>query len=133
MDTMTQARWIHRGYQRIESARYAAGQLTVRFEDGSSVRLAAERLLPSRASGLTWDGMTFDPYEISVPSADGPVEIPWSTIRALTDSEYGAHLAHVAGEQARQIGLRIRELREQRHLTSKELAARAGIAPQSRN
>jgi DNA-binding Xre family transcriptional regulator len=61
----------------------------------------------------------------------GHVEIPWSTIRALTDREYAAHLAEAAEEQARQIGLRIRELRELRGLSSNELAERAGITPQS--
>jgi DNA-binding Xre family transcriptional regulator len=131
MSTLTRSQWTHQGYQRIAGARYDAGQLTVQFEDGSSANLKAESLLPSHASDVDWDAMAVDPYEIAVPSATGPVEIPWSTVRALTDSEYSAHLADVAEEQARQIGLRIRELREQRHLSSKGLATRAGIAPQS--
>jgi len=49
----------------------------------------------------------------------------------LTDGEYAAYLAAAADEQARQVGLRIRALRTSRGLSSKELAERAGIAPQS--
>jgi transcriptional regulator with XRE-family HTH domain len=123
--------WTHMGYQRIAAARYDNGELRVRFEDGSSATLKATSVLPSGTSGVAWDALSVDPYEISVPTAGGPVEIPWSTIRALTDSQYSAHLANVAEQQARQIGLRIRELREQRQLSSKELASRAGISPQS--
>lgn len=75
--------------------------------------------------------MTFDRHEIVVPTADGRIEIPWSSLRALTDREYSAHLVTAAEEQARQVGRRIRELRESRNLSGKELAERAGIAPQS--
>lgn len=64
-------------------------------------------------------------------SADGRIEIPWSSLRALTDREYSAHLVTAAEEQARQVGRRTRELRESRNLSGKELAERAGIAPQS--
>lgn len=131
MSTLTNPSWTRKGYQRIADARYDAGDLILRFEDGSSATVKAGSLLPSGTSDADWAAMTSDPYEISVPTAAGPVEIPWSTIRALTDSEYSAHLANVAEEQARQIGLRIRELREQRHLSNKELASRAGISPQS--
>ena len=131
MATVTNSQWTRTGYQRIADARYLSGQLSVRFEDGSDATLAADRLLPLHASNADWEAMTVDPYELSVPADGGPVEIPWSTIRTLTDGEYSAHLADVAEEQARHIGLRIRSLREQRHLTSRELAARAGISPQS--
>src|SRR5436305_438147 len=75
--------------------------------------------------------LTSDPYEILVPAADREVEVPWSTIRVLTDRDYSAHLATAADEEARRIGERIQELRRIRRLSSKELAQRAGISPQS--
>jgi len=131
MNSLKRAQWTASGYRRIAGARYHAGQLTVLFEDGSSATLKTDHLPPSYAKNPLWEALTADTYEIAVPTDGGPVEIPWSTIRALTDSEYSAHLADVAEEQARHIGLRIKELREQRHITSKELAARAGISPQS--
>jgi DNA-binding Xre family transcriptional regulator len=131
MSTVMSPQWTRSGYQRIADARYDAGQLTVHFEDGTSATLKADRLPPSYAKNPVWEALTVDTYEITVPTDGGPVEVPWSTIRALTDSEYSAHLVDAAEKQARHIGLRIRELREQRHITSKDLATRAGISPQS--
>ena len=125
------ARWNRREYQRIASVERRGDQLVVLFEDGSCVSIAAQRVLPTGTRGVNWDNLTFNPYEIVVPAASGQVEVPWSTIRVLTDRDYSAHLAAAAEEQARQIGLRIRSLREGRKLTGKELAERAGISPQS--
>ena len=45
----------------------------------------------------------------------------------LTDPAYAAHLASAAAEEARLLGARVRQLRKARGLTSKALAARAGI------
>src|SRR5579885_264098 len=48
----------------------------------------------------------------------------------MTDRNYRQHLARAAGEQARHVGAKIRELRKARGLNGKELAERAGIMPQ---
>lgn len=125
------AKWNRPGYQRIAAVERRGDRLVVLFEDGSRVSVPAAGVLPPGARGAEWDGVTFNPYEIIVPTADGPIEVPWSTIRVLTDPEYSAHLAASAAEQARRIGLRIKELRESRRLTSKALAERAGISAQS--
>src|SRR5205823_2092005 len=83
-------------------------------------------------SDVQWETLEFDQYQITASTLDDEsIEIPWSTIRVLTDEAYSTHLAHAAEEQARQIGLRIRELRDSRQLSSKDLAERAGITPQS--
>jgi transcriptional regulator with XRE-family HTH domain len=106
--------------------------LRVCFADGSEVMLDAQRVLPPNTRPVQWETLEYDPYQITASTLnDESVEIPWSTIRVLTDDAYSAHLAHAAEEQARQIGLRIRELRDSRQLSSKDLAERAGIAPQS--
>ena len=131
MTTRTSASWTRKGYQRMSAARCQGGRLHVQFEDGSSATLDAESVLPAHAMEVDWDTLQFDPYELTFSSRGGIIEVPSTTIRALSDSAYSAHLAEVAGEQARQIGVRIRKLRTQRHLTSKDLAARAGISPQS--
>lgn len=125
------AKWDTREYRRMVSATYRDGKLVVLFEDGTWVDLKADRVMPPEARGAQWQHLSVSPYEITVPTDDGEVEIPWSTVRAITDKEYSAHLADAAEEEARQIGLRIRELRESRNLPSKELAERAGITPQS--
>jgi DNA-binding Xre family transcriptional regulator len=124
-------KWETRDYQHMVSVERRDEQVLVLFKDGSRVAVDAARLLPTEARGADWSAMTFTPYEITVPTADEDVEIPWSTIRALTDRDYSAHVAAAAAEQARTVGNRLRELREGRGLTGKEVAERAGITPQS--
>lgn len=124
--------WDTREYQRIASVDYHDDALTVRFEDGAEVTVEANRVLPPDTRPVRWETLSHGAYDISASTADGDnVDIPWSTIRVLTDDAYGAHLARMADEQGRQIGLRIKELRESRQLSSKDLAERAGITPQS--
>jgi len=123
--------WDDLSYHRMADVRYNGGRLRVRFEDGSVASLDAERILPPGAGTPDWSRLTFDPYEIAVPTATGPVETPWSTIRLLADPAYAAFVAQGARDYARRMGERIRALRRARGLTSKELAARAGIAPNS--
>jgi DNA-binding XRE family transcriptional regulator len=125
------ADWDTGDYQRIVGVERRGDELGVHFGDGFEVQVDAKCLLPSRAREVDWEAMTFDPFEIIVPTAEEHIEIPWSAIRALTDRDYATYLAESAKEQARQIGLRIRELRKSRGLTGKEVAERAGIAPQS--
>jgi DNA-binding Xre family transcriptional regulator len=125
------AKWDAKEYRRMVSATYRDGNLLVLFEDGTWVDLRADRLMSPEARGVQWERLSVSPYEITVPTENSEVEIPWSTVRAVTDREYSAHLADAADEEARQIGQRIRELRESRNLSSREVAERAGIAPQS--
>jgi len=131
MSTTRHTKWDAPAYRRIASATLRGDTLVVLFEDGTGVEVGRDRIVHPEARGVRWAETTATPYEVVVPTADDPVEIPWSTIRALTDREYSAHLAASADEQSRQIGLRIKELRERRGLGSRELAERAGITPQS--
>ncbi len=124
-------RWDAPAYRHISSATPRGDTLVVLFEDGSWVEVDRAQIIRPEARGVRWGEATATPYEIVVPTAGDPIEIPWSTIRAVTDKEYSAHLAEASDEEARQIGLRIRELRERRGFGSKELAERAGITPQS--
>ncbi len=124
-------RWDGNGYQRIVNVTWRTPDLIVEFADAARVQVEARRLLPPDSDPVDWARLTWSPYEIAVPSAYEIVVIPWSTVRALTDWAYAAHLAQAAEDAARRIGARIRELRKARGLTGKELAERAGIAPQS--
>jgi len=119
-------RWYNDDYLRIVGASYKDGYLSVRFADGSDVALAVAHIRPDAVSA-SWDQLTFDNQEVTVPGANGLIEIPWSTIRTLTDDAYNAHLARKAEEQSRRIGVRLRELREGSHLTGAEAASRAGL------
>lgn len=124
-------RWDSPRYQRMLEAGADNDHLVVRFEDGTQVSVLKEQLLPFTAVSPRWDELRVTPFEIVIPAAGGEREIPWTTVRLLTDREFAHHAANVAEEQARDIGLRIRELRTNRGLTAKEVAERAGITPQS--
>jgi DNA-binding XRE family transcriptional regulator len=123
--------WNRRGYQRMARVAWQAPELLVDFEDGTTARLEAERLLLPDDSPVEWDRLTWSPYEVAVPGPYEVVIIPWSRIRVLTDEAYAAHLASVAEAKAREMGRRVRELREARGLSEKELAERAGISAQA--
>ncbi|MGH2587625.1 MAG: helix-turn-helix domain-containing protein [Dehalococcoidia bacterium] len=124
-------RWDQLSYHRMTDVSYAQGRLSVRFEDGSEVSLDARRVLPPDAGRPNWQALQFDPYEIRIPTASGVLETPWSTVRLLTDPEHASFVAEQSREYARRMGRRIRALRESRGLTGKDLAARAGITPNS--
>jgi DNA-binding Xre family transcriptional regulator len=121
------ARWDTQPYQRMVCAKYGQGELSVQFENGDCVSLPIASLSRPSTERANWDAVTATPYEIVVPAAEGQVEIPWDTIRLLTDKEFDAYWAKAAEESARKTGTRLRELRERRSLSVEELAARAGI------
>lgn len=124
-------KWDTADYQRIESVEYNNDELIVTFADGSTVKLDVAQLLSSDVHTAAWDALSFDPYEIVIPTSTGEVEIPWTTIRLLSDKEFAIYWTSVAENDAKLIGTRIKELRERKKLTSKEVAERAGITPQS--
>jgi transcriptional regulator with XRE-family HTH domain len=124
-------KWETRGYNRISSASLSGNKLIVRFENGDSVETETERLLPDGVHPGEWCDIHSDSNMIRATVASLPVEVPWYAIRLLTDPQFSSHAAKQAEEQARNIGTRIRELRESKNLTGKELAKRAGISAQS--
>lgn len=124
-------KWGKAEYQRISKASFRNGELLVRFEDGTKIAVKANSLLPPGTRKVVWDDLEVNPYEITV-NADGErMEIPWSTLRSITDSAYSSHLASMAEERSQLVGLRLRELRESRGLTAKDVSERAGLSAQS--
>ena len=123
--------WDSREYRRINNAILSQDRLLVSFENGDVAEIPTIRVLPFGVANGTWNGLRFDAHTITAQIGNQHLEVPWSTIRAITDPEFGGHIARQAEEQAKTIGTRIRKLRESRHLASKELAERAGISPQS--
>lgn len=123
--------WNNPKYQRISQIVIENDMLIVSFEDGSIARIKAQSVLPPHVQQAQWNLMTFNAYELTIPTEHGNIEIPWSTIRVLSDEEYSAYLAEMAEVQAKKIGRRLKTLREKRGIKSKELAERTGITPQS--
>ena len=123
------APWHTRDYPRIVSAAHRSGVLTVDFADGATARVPVEQILTHRSTVPDWDHLTYNTYEIVVPTATENLEIPWDVIRSLTDPAFEQHLADKTAASAKRIGLRIRELRQGLRLTEEELAERAGVSP----
>lgn len=123
--------WQTQQYRHITNAILRNDTVIVCFGNGDIIEVATGRLSPGGLPKAQWQNFRFDDYSIYAKVGLQDVEVPWSTIRSLTDPLFSAHSAERAEEQARNIGIRIRGLRENKGLTAKELAARAGISPQS--
>lgn len=128
---MNQKNWNDPKYQRMTAVNVKGGEIEVEFEDKTTVTLDKDVVVPVGTYNPNWKDLQFNAYELILPTSQGETEIPWSTIRLLSDSAFAAHWASMAEEQAKDIGPRLRELRQSKNLTSKEVAERAGITPQS--
>lgn len=62
--------------------------------------------------------------------SDG-TDIPWDTIRALSDPQFAAEMARAAAHNALRVGATLRTLRRQRGFTTAEIGTRTGMAQQS--
>lgn len=133
--------WDAEEYIRISAASFdqTSGHLTLRFCNGDIVSIDARYLLPAGVRAPDWThSKVVDHYHITVPVAPSTgdlggdsTEIPGFAIRALTDADFAAHLARQAEEAAHRVGERLQLLRKQRGLTTKEVAARVGMAQQN--
>jgi len=128
---MNEKNWNNPKYQKIISAAVDEAKIEVKFEDNSTVVLDRNAILPPGSDHPDWNRLGFNAYELILPTKSDDLEIPWTTIRLLSDSAFAAHWAQQAEEQAKEIGPRLRELRQSKNLSSKEVAERAGITPQS--
>ncbi|MHB0965784.1 MAG: helix-turn-helix domain-containing protein [Bellilinea sp.] len=124
--------WNRPDYQRIKYAEPKSKILLVRFEDDSLITLPLEQVVATDPKDVLWDQMIVEPYEILFHTRQGKdLEIPWTTIRLLSDPLFAAHWVGVTELQAKHIGERLKALRISRQLSSKDVAVRAGITPQS--
>lgn len=120
-------RWDTLSSQRIAAVGGDGSAVDVVFEDGTRVGIDPRRLLPRSYATADWSALTHNPHEIVVPTASGDVEVSWLRGRALTDPAFEAHLRATTVEEARFIGSRIAQLRQQRGLPPDDLAQRAGV------
>lgn len=127
-------------YETLVSMTYdAPGRaLVVCFGDGDGVRLSVDRLPPTRKGARWEEAVVEDGQHIHVPVDAGQgdlrgdaTDIPWDTIRTLTDPQFAAEMAQAAAHNALRVGAILRTLRRQRGLTTAELGARTGMAQQS--
>jgi hypothetical protein len=90
--------WDTYEYQRIVSASIQDGEVVVHFADGTEARTSPHHLVSSGGPELDWSNVRAEDFHLVVPSADGPIEIPWDVIRVHTDPEFDAFWAELAAE-----------------------------------
>jgi DNA-binding XRE family transcriptional regulator len=123
------ARWDTRAYATIVSARHDADALVVRFADGSEARVPTVALEPPKLESPRWADLVLGEFEVTVPTATGPAEISWFSLRVLSDPEFDAHVAAVSAEADRATAEKLRHFREERGLSVEDLAGKAGLSP----
>jgi transcriptional regulator with XRE-family HTH domain/Zn-dependent peptidase ImmA (M78 family) len=126
----TTAPWSEEGYADIVAAARFGSDFEVEFANGDVVLLAASRF------GVTGD------FEVESDAEDGlsvrvvrrsgpPVMLTWTQIRSAADPAFALELRRRETEEARRIGLRLRALREDKHLNQRDVANLVGMsAPQ---
>ncbi len=124
-------RWKNISYQRITEASVSGKTITVHFENRDKVTVLKSGLAHEN-DDLLWENLTFNSFELIVPTQEGKeCLIPWDKIRVISDSEFSSFLAEKAEEQAKSVGLKLKKLRKQSGILSKDLAERSGLTPQT--
>ena len=123
--------WDKTEYQRIKSVSLQQNSLKVEFENGDIAFVSIDSLVTNSITDIQLEKMTYNSFEILIPAKPKEIEIPWDKIRVITDIEYSKHVALLAEEQAKLVGIKIKRLREKKSIKSFELANRAGITPQT--
>jgi len=130
----------HHDYETLVAVDYDAPRraLVVQFGNSDAVCLSVDRLQPTRKGARWGEAIVDEGRHINVPVDAGQgdrggdaTDIPWDTIRTLTDPQFAAEMAQAAARNALRVGATLRTLRRQRGLTTAELGARTGMAQQS--
>lgn len=120
-----------RTYRTISGVDVSTDHLVVKFANGDAPKIKCSAVVPPGVKKIRWheSRIEADGSHITIPAEPEDLEIPWDVIRNLTDEAFARHMAKLASEQARHIGARVRELRENRGLTQAKLASLASIEP----
>lgn len=124
-------RWNDTSYQKIKYAKSINSDIVVGFENGDTIQVPKDALIPFRVYDIEWEKLEFNPFEIAIPAKPKNIEISWDKLRVITDKEFAKQLASESEEQAKLIGEKIKRLRVKKNISSKDLAERAGVAAQT--
>jgi hypothetical protein len=91
IEVQTKQRWAIGSYLTIRSARHENGVLRVSFADGEEVAVPIHLLASPPLVAPDWSSVSTGPLWITVPTANGDVEISWLAIRLLTDPEFRSY------------------------------------------
>lgn len=122
--------WDKNTYQRIEHVILLKDSIEVLFENGDEAKVSLKSVLPISFNETHLE-MDFNSYEVILKNDKDLTVVPWSKIRVLTDLEYSRYMVEQAEEQAKEIGKKIKGLRERKGIKSNELADRSGLTAQT--
>jgi transcriptional regulator with XRE-family HTH domain/Zn-dependent peptidase ImmA (M78 family) len=123
--------WDNIDYQKIISATINGEMLSVGFADGAVVKLAFTTLLPPQSVDIDKTSLSFSDYEICFNASPEDLVIPWDRIRVLTDADFAKEMVKQAEDNNMLTGKRLKALREKKNMKSSDLAAIAGLTPQT--
>lgn len=124
-------KWEDRDYLEVSKVSVVRDKLQIEFRNGDCVELLVSTLASPRFDSIDWKEarVSNDGLHVHIPALPQELVIPWHQIRCLTDKEFARHMAQRASNQAKYIGVRLRELRKRRCLTQAQVAERASIEP----
>ncbi|HVU57734.1 MAG TPA: XRE family transcriptional regulator [Puia sp.] len=124
-------RWDDLKYQRISEVKLVDNYYVVEFENGDQSKISIQSIIPGFIKKYEEKDFRFNSFELIIPAEPFDIEIPWDKIRINSDVEFSRYMAQLAEEQAKNVGEKLKLLREKRGLKSLDLANRAGLTPQT--
>lgn len=122
--------WDNNTYQRIYAVRLKGDSLEVSFENGDDVEVEIKSIVPISFDESKLE-ISNDSYDIFIRNEKENIIIPWSKIRVLTDIQFSKYMVQLAEEQTKEVGAKIKSLRERKGIKSIELAERSGVTAQT--
>jgi len=125
----TRGPWMEPGYGDVEAAAPRDSRIEVVFANGDVVQIDPAAL--GVAGKFTVDVAEGGAAVLVKTPDDGEREIDWMVVRSAADPAFAQELRERDAEEARRIGRRLRELRENRGMSQKAVANVVGMsAPQ---
>lgn len=122
--------WDNNTYRRIDNVKLKKNTIEVLFENGDNVEVELKSLLPTSFDDNVLE-VSNDLYDIQIKSDSETIFVPWSKVRVITDVAFSKHMVQLADDQARQVGKKIKALRERKGIKGNELAERSGLTAQT--
>lgn len=120
--------WDQKGYGDVVGVKGSLGVIDVEFANGDVVEVSVPELGLDTTTIFEVDR---ESCTLVAKTPEGPREIDWMVVRAITDPAFAREVRERDAEEARRVGRRLRSLREYRGLSQKDVAKSLGMkAPQ---
>lgn len=120
--------WEQEGYGDVVGVEGSLGVIDVEFANGDVIEVSVPELGLDATTTFEVDR---ESGTLIAKGPEGPREIDWMVIRAITDPAFAREIRERDAEEAKRVGRRLRSLRERRGLSQKDVAKSLGMkAPQ---